>query len=245
MITKRFSLPAVVLVLLALLSVSCDSRTYPYFATLTEENEAVDEVPPVVLDKDTSVVLYFDSSGSMDAMRPVLEEMIGEGGPLHTRLSELYGADYSNKVFIRQNNSEDTLAMLTLQDMPEGRPAKCAVFVFQDENDGADVRVNSSGFQRVMDTLHSRIDTEFLFYRGVVVQVTDPYTGSFKDVLQALENGTAPYEKTNQNLTQYTQSDPKKITILYDVPAKTNPPDPTFYSDLTVDTLRTMGVEVP
>ncbi|HUI72420.1 MAG TPA: hypothetical protein VL354_18015 [Spirochaetia bacterium] len=211
----------------------CEADFYPYFTT--KPLPGFD-----ALDKDTSLVLYFDSSGSMSAMLPVLQGMIATGGPLYERLHEIYGGDYAKKVLVRSNASEDTLAMLALGDVAS-RPTKCVVFVFQDENDSEDTIPTSPGFLNDMKTLHDRIDSEFALYRGVVVQINDAgFQTSFETWFRSLENGTPPYQGDTGGLTKYTKCTPPRIKMLYGVPAS----DMAYFSNLVLDTLKAMGMFV-
>ena len=217
---------------LALCLAACQQASYPYYVRSR-----------MSLDKDTSVVLYFDSSGSMEAVLPPLQEMIAPGGRLYEGLHRIYGEDYDKRVVILQNDSENTLAMLALEELSP-RPKKCVVFVIQDENDfSEDVDPVSPWFLADMRRLQDRIDGEFSLYRGVVVQIVHPDIPDtiFEALLRKWEGGIPPYEGEDCNFARYATALPPKIRMLYRIPFA----DAAYYGDLVLSTLADMGIRIP
>jgi hypothetical protein len=215
---------------LALVLSACQVASYPYYLRSS-------------LNKDTSLVIYIDDTGSMDIVHQALSDMIAVGGPLYEGLHKIYGSDYGEKVKIIGNQSENTLSMLAVDDLAS-RPNKCIVFVFQDENDfSEDVDPDSLVFQADMKRLKDRIDGEFSFYRGVLIQIVHPDIPDtlFEVLLRRWEEGSPPYDSENQNFSRFTKAIPPKIRMLYRVPFASA----DYYGDLVLKTLEDMGIEIP
>ncbi|SHG33398.1 hypothetical protein SAMN05444483_10941 [Salegentibacter echinorum] len=195
--------------------------------------------PPPVIDEDTEIYIYFDSSGSMNSTLAPLQTM--RNTLLKDALLPLYGDDedeYDAKVRVIQNPTERTFNMLNIEgDTPTGN---VIALVFQDEaqfvyhNIGASWDINSPRtvtYDTDISTLRGRVASfPTNYYRGVVFQV-DGFD-DFEDLIHAVEDGTGNYSGSNG------LSDRSEFAYVYDV----NDGDSAqYYADLIVQTLQDLG----
>lgn len=200
--------------------------------------------PPPVIDQDTEIYIYFDSSGSMNSTLSPLQVM--RSTLLKDALLPLYGNDedeYDAKVRVIENGTERTFNMLNIEgESPEGN---VIAIVFQDEAE----TIYHSG-QAIWDENYTRTptfdsDMNVLrgrlaifpnnYYRGIIFQVNTqghPAFDNFKELIHAVGDGTGNYSGANG------LSDRNEFAFVYDV----NGGDTAqYYTDLLVQTLQNLG----
>jgi len=199
---------------------------------------------PPVIDQDTEIYIYFDSSGSMNSTLSPLQEM--RNTLLKDALLPLYGNDedeYDAKVRVITDGSERTFNMLNIGgDSPQGNVIS---LVFQDEAETIyhsgvaswdETSSRTATFDSDMSTLRGRLASfPTNYYRGVIFQVDTqgvPAFDNFKELIEAVENGIGNYSGTNG------LSDRNEVAFIYDV----NGGDTAqYYADLIVQTLQDLG----
>lgn len=192
--------------------------------------------PELVIDQDTKIRIYFDSSGSMNSTLAPLQIM--RDTILKDRLLPLYNGDsalYDASVEVISEGSERTMDMLNLQgETPEGNVIS---LVFQDES-------NPVYYGSTFDTKTSQYDTDIAalrnrlaifptdYYRGVIFQVNEDSGTTFKQFVTAVRLGTSVYSGVNG------LSDRNEFNYKFDV----NDGDtPQYYLDQIVDALTELG----
>jgi hypothetical protein len=201
---------------------------------------------PPVIDANTNIFIYFDSSGSMDSTLEPLQIM--RNNLLKAALLPLYGNDeaaYEARVQVIQNTSERTFDFLNIQgNTPAGN---VIALVFQDEavvgyhSGFASWNVNSPRtnlFESDITTLRSRLSSfSSNYYRGVVFQVTNPSDAgaNFKTFIKAVETGQGNYAGN------YGLSDRTDIGYVYDVDDGNSA---QYYQDLIIEALRDLGYDL-
>ena len=213
----------------------------------TDSPPLTDNGTPPVIDEDTNIYIYFDSSGSMDGTLSPLQEM--RSTLLKDALIALYDNDenaYNNKVKVISVSDERTFNMLNIQgESPSGN---VIAMVFQDEAEyiyhtgytGWDENTTRTGaFDSDITTLRTRLNSFAVnYYRGVIFQVETPgYVAftNFKSLIDYVENGTGNYSGN------FGLSDRIEFGYNYGVtPSAT----PAYYADLIVDALEDLGYEL-
>jgi len=146
----------------------------------------------LVINRNTQIRIYFDSSGSMNSSLAPLTTM--KDGILKNTLLPLYDNDvaaYEDKVRIRNYSNERTFNVLNLEGeaAPEGN---VIVLVFQDEASpvyhSSSITPRRGQFDTDIATFKSRLSNNFgtgnpNYYRGIVFQVDG--NGTFKTLMQA------------------------------------------------------------
>lgn len=204
----------------------------------------------LVINKNTRIFIYFDSSGSMNSTLGPLELM--KSTLLKNRLLPLYGNDsaaYDAKVQVVSRGSERTFDFLNMENQaaPEGN---VIVMVFQDEADSVYHGYRSSissvtqGFINDIQTLKRRIANNFgtnnpNYFRGVVFQVDGDYV-EFKQLMQAVENGSHTSYPSQYNLQSEVAAG--KVKFKYDVPDGDTPEN---YLSRVVGALQELGYNIP
>ncbi len=199
--------------------------------------------PPPVIDKDTNIYIYFDSSGSMNSTLAPLQEM--RSTLLKNVLLPLYDNDedaYDNKVKVISDGSERTLNMLNFQG--ENPTGNVITLIFQDEaqyiyHGGSEWDENTTRtgtYELDINELRTRLNSfPSNYYRGVIFQVETSNTGgfaSFKSLVEAFENGTGNYSGN------YGLSDRIEFGYNYGV---TPGASASYYADLIVQALQDLG----
>lgn len=190
----------------------------------------------------TDIVIFFDSSGSMNTTLAPLVNM--RNTLLKTVLLPFYGMDealYDAKVKVISDGSERTLRFLNNRN--NGFPNPALVMVFQDEANSAYTSSSSilpvkANFSLDMTDLRSSLNSfETNYYRGIVFQVTRTAGEGtqFKYLVQAIQSGTGDYMLPN-NL-----SDKPEIGYVYDVLSGNTP---QYYMDLIVNKMRDLGYRI-
>ncbi|MGM0934322.1 MAG: hypothetical protein ACQEWD_12835 [Bacteroidota bacterium] len=212
----------------------------------TDSPTFTDNGTPPVIDVDTNIYIYFDSSGSMNSTLSPLQTM--RNTLLKDALIGLYDNDedaYNDKVRVISDGSERTLNMLNFQgETPAGNVIS---LVFQDEAEyiyhsgGAwDENTTRTGtYELDVDALRTRLNSfPSGYYRGVIFQVETDTWGpfaNFKSLIEYIENGTGNYAGN------YGLSDRIEFGYNYGVtPGAT----PTYYADLIVQALEDLGYQL-
>lgn len=197
-----------------------------------------------VINVDTKIRLYFDSSGSMNNTEDPLNIM--RDTILKDRLLPLYNNDsalYDASVTVENiwdNGIERTIdALNILGETPEGN---VIVLLFQDEahsiyhptTTSFDDSASTSQYDSDIVTFRNRL-TAFPtnYYNAVVFQV-DGFQG-FKEFVLAVENGTGVYSGGGG------LSDKTEINFKYDI---TDGGTPNYYLNQIVNALTELGYEL-
>ena len=213
--------------------------------------------PPPVIDEDTYIYIYFDSSGSMNSTLNPLVSM--RNNLLRDALLPFYnnnGAAYDEQVNVISWSNERTFNVMNLQGAPPP-DGNVIVLVFQDEAHSTYHASTSTwspnsartfNFNTDITNLRTRLDqfaNDFSpeYYRSVIFQVTNTtFSGAesqvganFKALIQAVENGTGNYAPP------YGLSDRNEITYVYDVE---DGDSPQAYLDLVVGALQDLGFQL-
>ncbi len=199
---------------------------------------------PPEISSDTNILIYFDSSGSMDATLAPLQEM--RNTLLKAALIGIYNNDealYDEKVQVITNGTERTMDFLNMQGAtPAG---DVIVLVFQDESVSSYTSSNPAWdsssprtptFENDITTLRGRLNSfPSNYYHGVIFQVDTPgYPGTdnFAELISYVENGTGNYAGA------YGLSDRSEFEYVYDV---TGGASPAYYQGLITTALQNLG----
>ncbi|SKB32576.1 hypothetical protein SAMN05660776_0406 [Salegentibacter holothuriorum] len=203
--------------------------------------------PPPVIDQDTEIYIYFDSSGSMNSTLSPLQTM--RNTLLKDALLPLYGNDedeYDAKVRVIENGTEGTFDMLNIEgDTPDGN---VIAVVFQDEAETTyhsgqaiwdENSTRTANFDNDMSVLRGRLASfPMNYYRGIIFQVNTqghPAFDNFEELIHAVEDGTGNYSGSNG------LSDRNEFAYVYEV----NGGDTAqYYTDLLVQTLQDLGYDL-
>mgnify|MGYP001814785583 CR=1 FL=1 len=192
----------------------------------------------VVINEDTKIRIYFDSSGSMHSTLSPLQTM--RDTILKDRLLPFYNNDealYDQNVTIIEQPDERTFDKLNMNgDTPDGN---VIVMVFQDEaapiyHSGAGISPRSSAYNSDILTLRNRL-ASFApnYYRGVIFQVTG--SAIFPQFVQAVQNGSDDYIGGNG------LSDRLEFNYKYEL---LDGGTPQYYLDQIVVALEELGYEL-
>lgn len=194
----------------------------------------------LVINQDTKIRIYFDSSGSMNSSLAPLRTM--RDTILKDRLLPLYNGDsalYDSSVTIIEQSDERTLDMLNMNgETPEGNAIS---LVFQDESStygvgssGATICPRTTSYDSDLAALRNRLTTfPEDYYRGVIFQVNGVET--FGDFIRAIELGADCYTGVNG------LSDRIEFNYKYDL---TDGGTPQYYLDKIVEALTELGYEL-
>ncbi|MDT0677505.1 hypothetical protein [Autumnicola musiva] len=197
-----------------------------------------------VINEDTHIYIYFDSSGSMSSTLSPLQEM--RATLLKQTLLPLYGNDedaYDNQVRVISNGNERTLDFLNIEgETPVGN---VIVLAFQDEaeyiyHDGSpnwDSSTPRTGtYNTDIAVLRGRLSAfPVNYYHGVVFQVETSTTGAFanfRKLMEYVDSSTGNYSG------QYGLGDRPEVAFEYSV---TPGASAQYYADLIVDALTGLG----
>lgn len=201
----------------------------------------------LVINKNTKIYIYFDSSGSMNSTLSPLQIM--RDNLLKNRLLPLYGNDgaaYDNNVKVISNGNERTFEFLNMQGQsaPEGN---VIVLVFQDEANSIyhsnSINNRTTAFSADIQALKTRIANNFgtnnpNYYRGVVFQVDGD--GVFRQLMSAVETGSHASYPSQYNLQSEVLTG--KVIFKYDVPDGDTPAN---YLDRVIAALQQLGYNIP
>jgi len=202
----------------------------------------------LVINKNTRIFIYFDSSGSMNSTLGPLEQM--KSTLLKNRLLPLYGNDsvaYDEKVQVVSRGSERTFDFLNMENQaaPEGN---VIVMVFQDEaipvyHGSQSITPVTQGFINDIQVLKARIANNFgtnnpNYFRGIVFQVVG--TDKFKELMGVVENGSNTSYPSHYNLQSEVATG--KVKFKYDV---RNGDTPENYLSKVVGALQELGYNIP
>lgn len=191
----------------------------------------------LAITQNTSIRIYFDSSGSMDTTLAPL--VIMRDTLLKDALLPIYNNDsdlYDEKVTVISNDTERTLRFLNMEgDTPEGN---VIVLVFQDESEpsyhGSTISPRTMFYDADIAEFRGRLGIfPVNYYRGIIFQVNG--FSVFKQLMQAVQNGTGLY------LPPYGLSDREEVAFKYDVAGGSSP---EYYLDTILEALRELGFNI-
>lgn len=205
------------------------------------------EPPPVEFTNETNIILFFDSSGSMASTETPLNEM--KDTILKDCLLPFYNDDenlYNEKVSIINDGTERTMNMLNYQGnvLPTGNSI---VLIFQDEaqpvyhDNTFDVNTSTTQYDTDISNFRDNLinNSDFNDYRAILFQVQTDVTSlyeSFKELLQAVQNGNGAYSGSNG------LSDRNEVGFVYNV----NGGDTAeYYMDLIITEINKLGYDIP
>lgn len=206
-------------------------------AICTPGLEVGESIIPIT--NDTNITIYFDSSGSMNTTLPPLQEM------RNTLMKDAFLPFYNNnedvynqRVSVISQSNERTFAMLNKNN--NAWDGKNLVMVFQDEAQpvytaNTTFVPRTAAYDTDIALLRGRISQlEPNTYRGVVFQVVRTANNgiTFREFIQAVENGIAPYDGLNG------LSDRFEFGYSYEVQAGAGA---QYYMDLVVAKMRQLG----
>ena len=214
-----------------------------------DQQDVVIPDPPPVIEEDTNIYIYFDSSGSMNSTLFPLRTMRDQY--LKDALLSFYNNDeneYNSRVNIIEYPFERTMSMLNILGQTEPSEGNVVVLVFQDEAHtiyhpnafAFDPNATRSSFYETdITALRNRLDTFAStygsnYYRGVIFQV-EGFDG-FKGLVQAVQNGTGSYT------TPWGLSDRNEFNYVYDV---IDGDTPIAYRDIVIQALQDLGFAIP
>lgn len=191
---------------------------------------------------NTEVIIFFDSSGSMNSTLSPLTTM--RNTLLKSALLPFYGNDesvYDQKVRVISDPSERTF--LQLANRGNGLSGEQLIMVFQDEAQPIYHATNSFeprtlAFENDIALLRSRIEAlPSSTYRGIVFQVSRPTADgqNFKSLIQSVEGGTGLYSGVNG------LEDKTELAYEYDV---INGSTPNYYMDLIILKMQQLGYRI-
>jgi hypothetical protein len=202
--------------------------------------------PPPVIDRDTEIYIYFDSSGSMNSTLSPLQNM--RSNLLKDALLPLYDNDgdlYDQKVQVVSRSSERTFDFLNFEGAELS--GNVITLIFQDEAVSGyhsssvnwdENTARTANFETDITAFKSRLATfPNNAYRGVIFQVENPLNAgaNFKKLIQYVENSTGNYAG------DYGLSDRIEVGYVYDVEDGSTP---QYYRDLIITALQNLGYEL-
>ncbi|MCM4158728.1 hypothetical protein FHG64_03765 [Antarcticibacterium flavum] len=201
---------------------------------------------PPVIDRDTQIYIYFDSSGSMNSTLSPLQTM--RNTILKEALIALYDNDddlYDDRVQVVSRASERTFQFLNIEGAaPTGNVIS---LVFQDEAHavyhglGAGWDENStrtSGFDADITEFRSRLaNFPGNSYSGVIFQVENSIQAglNYKNLIEYVQNGTGNYAGA------FGLSDRSEVGFKYNVDDGNTP---QYYLDLIIEALQDLGYQL-
>src|SRR5690606_7652342 len=205
-------------------------------------------VPGTIIDEeveitpDTKVVIFFDSSGSMNSTLSPLVTM--RNTLLKDRLLPFYNNDeelYNQMVGVHSNSSERTLFMLDNTGNPFTEPI--LIMIFQDEAN-ASYHSPTTHVPRTelydydLANLRARVGAlPNNYYRGMVFQVTRNVNEGavFREFIRHVHHGIGEYwgDKSLSDMPQFG--------FTYDVE---NGNSPQYYMDLIITKMRELGYNI-
>jgi hypothetical protein len=201
---------------------------------------------PPVIDRDTQIYIYFDSSGSMNSTLYPLENM--RSNLLKDALLPLYDNDsdlYDERVKVISRASERTFHFLNIEG--ETHNGNVISLVFQDEAHAVyhalgagwdESSARTSGFDTDISAFRTRLASfPVNAYSGVVFQVENPHVAAlnFKNLIGYVQNGIGNYAG------DYGLSDRAEVGYVYDVQDGSSP---QYYRDLIIAALQELGYEL-
>lgn len=218
--------------------------TYKINDTYNDSNVATVKVNSLIINADTKIRIFFDSSGSMNSTLTPLQTMRDtllkdELLPLYNNDSDLYDAN----VTVISESSERTIQMLDINNEVI-TTGNVICLVFQDEcgNYGVtssfteNTDISSGNYDEDLSAFRNRLSSySDGFYRGVLFQVSNSGYPEFKTFVQCIDEGRGLYTGSNG------LSDRIEVAFKYDI---TNGGTAQYYMDLIVDALTELGYEL-
>ena len=227
---------------------------YPFLAPTDFTNQAFGTdnslcVPGTVVSEnaieitnDTNITIFFDSSGSMNSTLQPLLTM--RNTLLRDALLPFYGNDnevYDQRVRVISEANERTFWMLNNRDQQfNGRNL---IMIFQDEaapvyTSFTAIAPRTTTFNNDITAFRQRLaELPQNSYRGIIFQVVRTQGDGlrFRELIEAVQNGTPPYE------VPFGLSDRTEIGYSYDI---INGETPQYYMDLILTNMRQLGYRI-
>jgi hypothetical protein len=196
----------------------------------------------IQIDQETEIIIFFDSSGSMNtALAPLLQM---RNTLLKAALLPFYNGNstlYDEKVRIISDPSERTFHLLNNRNVAIVKPT--LIMVFQDESNpsyhsASSISPRTATFDSDITALRNTIPLlPAKSYKGLIFQVTRNASEGvqFKNLIKAVEEGTEPYT------AGFNLSDRTEIGYQYDVPNNQNS---QYYMDLILLKMRALGYRI-
>ena len=200
----------------------------------------------IVINENTFIYIYFDSSGSMASTEEPLEIM--RDTLLQDALLPFYNNDvdlYNSRVVVISQSDERTIDMLNSNGALPAEASNIISLVFQDE--ASTIYMPSQTSFNPADPRTAQYDTDISvfrdrlasfspnFYFGVIFQVTPNSGTGFETFVNAIQNGVGNYAGANG------LSDKSEITYTYNV----NDGDtPGYYLNLITQALTDLGFDL-
>ncbi len=196
----------------------------------------------ILITNQTEIIIYFDSSGSMNSTLAPLLEM--RNTLLKNVMLPFYGNDsalYDERVRIISDGTERTLHFLNNRGALITRPT--LILVFQDEanpvyHTSSTILPRTIAFNNDVNLLKNSISLlSANSYRAVIFQVNKNTQEAiqFKNLIQSIENGNINYPDG------FNLSDRSEIKYEYDV---INGGSPQYYMDKITLKMRELGYRI-
>jgi hypothetical protein len=220
------------------------------FGATFSEHEPVTPTPtptptfiPIVIDENTKINIFFDSSGSMDDTLPPLQTM--RTTILKNCLLPFYNnnsSKYDSLVTITSIANERTFNWLTTTSGSTANVSKVINLVFTDENSPYNAGIENTTFNSGTRSGTYNTDIAALrnvldsapnsgYYRAIIFRVQG--FNQFKDFLSAVFNGTNAYSGTN-GLSDKTNV----VSWVQDVTAASTA---QYYTNQIITAINTLG----
>tara|TARA_R110000822_G_scaffold29350_1_gene86467 strand:- start:11906 stop:12970 length:1065 start_codon:yes stop_codon:yes gene_type:complete len=203
--------------------------------------------PPIIINQTTQMNIWFDSSGSMNTTLAPLQSMVANN--LKSCLVQFYNDDpleYDKYVQVRSWSDERTFSVAASEPDVVGA-TNCINFIFQDEAQSIYFS-NTSTFNA--GAITSTMNTDLLNLRSVLTTNASDYVtpvvfdvqgfSAFKQMLQAVENGTGVYGGG-----KYLDDLTGQYKFVYDVRAGVSyASEPDYYRDLIIQAINDLGFSI-
>lgn len=238
-----------------------------YTVTVTDNTGQIAILSAIISDsleitENTKIIIYFDSSGSMDDLLPQLKQTVGisastgDSTIFKDKMIQYYNGDeimYDNQIELNEFASERTYKMLG-EVNTDISTTNNIIMVFQDEardayytnrgtSDGDVDIMNNNNFYNDISAFNSQLGGwSSDFYRGIIFQVINPGynpNDEFKVFLQDVQQGNrAPYN----NQASYNLQGRGEINYNWDVSQSLSADD---CGNLMLNALRNLGFDIP
>lgn len=201
--------------------------------------------PPIVITQTTEINIWFDSSGSMNSTLAPLQSMVANN--LKSCLVQFYNDDpleYDKYVQVRSFSNERTFEVGRTEPSVLGA-TNCINIVFQDEAQNI-YFPDTNSFNPSTST--QALISDLTDIRNILTNNASDYVTpivfdvvgfpAFKQMLEAIENGTGVYSGYLDDLTgQYK--------FYYDIRAGVSyASEPNYYRDLIIQAINDLGFSI-
>jgi len=208
--------------------------------------DVINGTAEIVIDEETNIIFYFDSTGSMGNTYQKLDIM--RRTVLKDRLFSYYNNDqekYDEKVRLKNFSNERAFYAANNQGLSVSE--KFIIVVVQNEAvpvyhnsvfNGTIPLQLSQDITALRETIESQRPTA---YNVLMVHVTGAggwitYSNAYKEMMEAIRNGTSGFETETTNLSNYPE-----VNYLYDLDSDATP---EYYLDALVTSLQSMGYRI-